>query len=121
MEIGAQSYTVRKYCQNAEDLAATLEKISAIGYRYIQLSAIGPIDPAEVRRLCDLNGLRIVLTHNPANEFLEKPDELIGGTGCMDADMSDWDPCRTVIVHRTEYGSLLRTSARRRNAFVQPG
>ena len=77
MEIGAQSYTVRKYCQNAEDLAATLEKISAIGYRYIQLSAIGPIDPAEVRRLCDLNGLRIVLTHNPANEFLEKPDELI--------------------------------------------
>ena len=77
MEIGAQSYTVRKYCQNAEDLAATLEKISAIGYRNIQLSAIGPIDPAEVRRLCDLNGLRIVLTHNPAKEFLEDPDGMI--------------------------------------------
>ena len=49
MEIGAQSYTVRKYCQTAEDLAATLEKIAAIGYRNIQLSAIGPIEPEVVK------------------------------------------------------------------------
>ena len=61
MEIGAQSYTVRKYCQTAEDLAATLEKIAAIGYRNIQLSAIGPIEPEVVKELCDRNGLRIVV------------------------------------------------------------
>ena len=77
MEIGAQSYTVRAYCQTAEELAGTLEKIAAIGYRYIQLSAIGPIAPETVRELCDRNGLRIVLTHNPESDFLEHPDELI--------------------------------------------
>ncbi len=77
MEIGAQSYTVRKYCQTAEDLAATLKKIAAIGYRNIQLSAIGPIEPEIVRELCDRNGLRIVLTHNPEKDFLENPEEMI--------------------------------------------
>ena len=76
MEIGAQSYTVRAYCQNAEDLGQTLEKIAAIGYRSVQLSAIGPIAPEQVKALCDRNGLRIVLTHNPESDFLDHPEEL---------------------------------------------
>ena len=45
MQIGAQSYTVRQYCQTEKDLGESLEKIAAIGYRNIQLSAIGPIPP----------------------------------------------------------------------------
>ena len=77
MEIGAQSYTVRAYCQTAEDLGQTLEKIAAIGYRSVQLSAIGPIAPEQVKALCDRNGLRIVLTHNPESDFLDHPEELI--------------------------------------------
>ncbi len=77
LEIGAQSYTVREYCQSEEDLARTLERIAAIGYRNIQLSAIGPIPPETVKRLCDRNGLRIVLTHNPETDFLRDTEELI--------------------------------------------
>ena len=77
MEIGAQSYTVREYCRTAEDLGQTLEKIAAIGYRTVQLSAIGPIAPETVRALCGRNGLRIVLTHNPEGDFLNNTEELI--------------------------------------------
>ena len=77
MQIGAQSYTVRQYCQTEKDLGESLEKIAAIGYRNIQLSAIGPIPPERVKHLCDANGLRIVLTHNPETDFLEKTDDLI--------------------------------------------
>lgn len=77
VEIGAQSYTVREYCRTAEDLGQTLEKIVAIGYRSVQLSAIGPIAPEKVKELCDRNGLRIVLTHNPETDFLDRPEELI--------------------------------------------
>ncbi len=76
-EIGAQSYTVREYCRNEQDFGQTLEKIAAIGYRNIQLSAIGPIDPKRVKALCDQNGLKIVLTHNPESEFLKEPEKLI--------------------------------------------
>ena len=77
MEIGAQSYTVREYCRNETDLGHTLEKIAGIGYRLVQLSAIGPIAPENVRDLCARNGLRIVLTHNPESDFLKNTEELI--------------------------------------------
>ena len=77
IRIGAQSYTVRAFCQNERDLGRSLEKIAAIGYRYIQLSAIGPIDPKRVKALCDQNGLEIVLTHNPEGDFLNNPAALI--------------------------------------------
>ena len=77
IRIGAQSYTVRAFCQNERDLGRSLEKIAAIGYRYIQLSAIGPIGPKRVKALCDQNGLEIVLTHNPEGDFLNNPAALI--------------------------------------------
>ena len=77
MQIGAQSYTVRAFCQNERDLGRTLERIAAIGYRCVQLSAIGPIPPKRVKALCDQNGLRIALTHNPEADFLYNTDALI--------------------------------------------
>lgn len=76
-EIGAQSYTVREFCRNEKDFGETMERIAAIGYRNVQLSAIGPIDPKRVKAICGQNGLRIVLTHNPENDFLSATDELI--------------------------------------------
>jgi len=77
MEIGAQLYTVRAYCQNEKDLGRTLKRIADMGYRFVQLSAIGPIAPVRVKALCEDNGLRIVLTHNPESDFLSDPDRLI--------------------------------------------
>ena len=77
MNIGAQLYTVRAYCQNEKDLTRSLKKVAEIGYRVVQISAVGPIPPERIRRLCDDNGLKIVLTHNPESDFLNNPDALI--------------------------------------------
>ena len=77
MQIGAQCYTVRTFCQNERDLGRALERIAAIGYRCVQLSAIGPIPPKRVKAICDQNGLHIVLTHNPEADFLTGIDALI--------------------------------------------
>jgi len=77
MKLGAQLYTVRAYCQNETDLGRTLERVAAMGYETVQLSAIGPIDPKRIKALCDQNGLRIVLTHNPEGDFLNGIDALI--------------------------------------------
>ena len=77
LEIGAQLYTVRMYCQNERDLGRTLEKVAGIGYKTVQLSGLGNIAPKRVKALCDENGLRIVLTHNPEQRFLENVDGLI--------------------------------------------
>ena len=77
MQIGAQMYTVRMFGQNERDLGRTLEKLAKIGYRYVQLSALGPIEPRRIKSLCDQNGLSIVLTHNPEGDFLDRTDALI--------------------------------------------
>ena len=77
MEIGAQLYTVRALCKTEKDLGVTLDRIARLGYRYVQLSALGPIDPPRVRALCDDNGLLIVLTHDGENAFLNDIDALI--------------------------------------------
>lgn len=77
MEIGAQLYTVRLFTQNETDFARTLEQVSKIGYRSIQLSALGPIPPKRVKALCDDNGLKIVLSHNHEKKFLSELDNLI--------------------------------------------
>ncbi len=61
--LAAQLYTVRQFAQNAKELAQSLQKIRAIGYKSVQVSGIGPISPAEVKRIVDDNDLSICNTH----------------------------------------------------------
>ncbi len=104
MTIGAQAYTVRAYTQTERDFRITMGRIAAIGYRAVQLSAIGPIDPKIIREICDENGLDIVLTHtNPERvltdtEGVIKEHEILGcdyiGLGSMPDRYrsADWLP-----------------------------
>ena len=61
--LAAQLYTVREFTKTAESFAESMRKVAAIGYSAVQVSAIGPIPDEEVRRICDENGLQIVITH----------------------------------------------------------
>ncbi len=78
MKLGAQLYTVRELCQNENDLASTLATVAEIGYHTVQISGVNAEIPAEtVRRLCDDNGLEIVVTHTAPNKILEAVDQVI--------------------------------------------
>jgi len=61
--LAAQLYTVRQFAQTANELAQSLQKIRAIGYKAVQVSGIGPIQPKDVKRMVDENGLAICITH----------------------------------------------------------
>jgi sugar phosphate isomerase/epimerase len=61
--LAAQLYTVRQFAQTANELAQSLKKIRAIGYKAVQVSGIGPIPTKEVKRIIDDNGLTICITH----------------------------------------------------------
>lgn len=63
--LAAQLYTVRDFAQTSHDLAATLNKVRAIGYTAVQVSGIGPIPPADVKRMLDDAGLICCITHIP--------------------------------------------------------
>ncbi len=75
--LGAQLYTVRKFIQTIPDIAETLRKIADIGYKAIQISALGPVDLKKVAKMVEDNGLLVVGTHTDWDHFLNKLDEVI--------------------------------------------
>lgn len=77
MQLGAQGYTIRMYCQNEKDIARSLRRVGEIGYRAIQVSGFGKIAPQRLRELCEENGLQIALTHSPEARILWDTDALI--------------------------------------------
>lgn len=78
MQTGAQLYTVRDYIQTEKDFKRTIKKIAEIGYKTVQISAIGKeISPQKIREICEEADLKIVLTHSDANRILNDTDNLI--------------------------------------------
>ncbi len=77
MQIGAQLFTLRAYTQTAADLDYSLGQVAEMGYKTVQLSAIGPIPPQTVKELCDKHGLQIVLTHTDPDRILNDTEAVI--------------------------------------------
>ena len=74
---GAQLYTVRDYTRTPEGVAETLRRVRAIGYRAVQVSAFGPVDPEQVAELASGHGLQIAATHFGWDEFQSDLGHLI--------------------------------------------
>jgi len=56
-------YTVRDFCKTPEGIAESCAKVKAMGYDGIQSSAFGPIDPRELKKILDGEGLACAATH----------------------------------------------------------
>jgi len=77
LTIGLQLYTLRDYCKNPKDIAQTLKKVREIGYRVVQLSALGPIDIKELKNILDSNGLYACSTHTSYERLLNQLNKVI--------------------------------------------
>ena len=75
--IAAQLYTVREFTKTPADIAETIRKVAAIGYEAVQLSALGEHDPAEVRKVCDGEGVTICATHTSYAMMRDEPQAAI--------------------------------------------
>jgi sugar phosphate isomerase/epimerase len=75
--VGAQLYTLRDTMKTPADMAVTLKKVAHIGYTAVQVSGIGEIDPSELVKMTDDNGLAIGATHMGWPMFLNGLDDLI--------------------------------------------
>lgn len=76
-KVAAQMYTVRDYCKTAADIARSLARVRQIGYEAVQLSGLGPIDPEELKRMLDGEGLRVAATHVAWQELQDDPERVI--------------------------------------------
>ena len=63
MIIGAQGFTIRNFAQNETDFRAAAKKLHDIGFKTLQVSAFGDIDPHILREICDENDMKIILIH----------------------------------------------------------
>lgn len=76
--LGAQLYTVREFTQTAEGLEKSLEKVAAIGYKNVQLSAHGKdIDPVFIRDALQKNNLVCHATHISFTDMQENLDKVM--------------------------------------------
>ncbi|MCD6520556.1 MAG: sugar phosphate isomerase/epimerase [Anaerolineae bacterium] len=75
--VGAQLYTVRQFTQDIKGVAETFKKIAEIGYPGVQISGFGPVDPKEVAKIAEDNGLIIASTHTSWDRFLHDLDAVI--------------------------------------------
>ncbi len=75
--IGINLYSLRQFAQTPPDIAQTLHKVKQIGYDFVQVSGLGPIDPKELRKILDSEGLGVCATHMAYPDFRDKMDEVI--------------------------------------------
>jgi sugar phosphate isomerase/epimerase len=75
MKIGVQTYTVRDYAKDAENIEAALRRIKAMGFDLIQLSGFGPCDIDLLAGWVKELGMEVCGTHSPWNRISE-PAEL---------------------------------------------
>jgi len=75
-QIAAQLYTVREFTKTPQDIRNTFKMVRQIGYEAVQLSALGPIDPAELKSIADEYGLKICITHTPYHRIVNDFDNV---------------------------------------------
>lgn len=72
----AQLYTLREFLKTPADIASTLKRVKSIGYDHVQVSGLGPIDPRELRRILDAEGLTCCVTHTSLDRLRSEPEKL---------------------------------------------
>ena len=77
-QIAAQLYTIRNYTTSTASFARSMKKLADIGFKAVQVSGVGPnIDPKDIRKICDDNGLTICATHDSQDKILNEPLSVI--------------------------------------------
>lgn len=61
--IAAQMYTLRDACKTPAEIATACAKVKKMGYDGIQISGIGKIEAAEMKKILDGEGLQCAATH----------------------------------------------------------
>jgi sugar phosphate isomerase/epimerase len=74
-QLAATLYSLRDLLKTRDGIRATLERLAAIGYPAVQVSAISwdLITPEDLARLCADLGLSICATHEPGDVLLGEP------------------------------------------------
>ena len=77
MKLAAQLYTLRAFTKTPKEIAKTLKRLATDGWTAVQASALGPIDPIELKKMLDANGLTCCATHDSMARYTNEPQAVI--------------------------------------------
>lgn len=78
LKLGAQFYTLRDFTKTPADFLRTMHRVADIGYKYVQVSGVGPDVKADViKKACDETGLSVYITHTPMQRIMDDTDAVI--------------------------------------------
>jgi len=84
-KIALQLWTLREHLKNVDEVARTFARVREIGYEHVQVSGLGAMPAAAVKKLADAAGLGICATHEDAREIIEEPGKVadtLSALGC---------------------------------------
>lgn len=94
--VAAQLYTLRQVLQTPEEIDRAFARLAGDGWKAVQASGLGPIEPAELRKIADKYGLDVCATHISYDRLVNdidgvlKEHEILGckyiGLGAMPMD-----------------------------------
>ncbi len=87
MKIGLQMYTVRDYMKTKADLLTTLDKLSAIGIRSIQVSVPGFITAEELAAELKTRGMSADSGYMPTGEDCKQLEKALHEAACFGTDV----------------------------------
>ena len=70
-KIGLNMYTLRDLCKSAAELNDTFGKVRESGYRYVQISGLSAVEPADIADAMKKNDLTACATHLSWDMFLD--------------------------------------------------
>jgi sugar phosphate isomerase/epimerase len=76
-QVAAQLYTLRDHLKTPADIALSLKKVAAIGYRAVQVSGVGPIPEEELNAILKAEGLVCCATHEDGNTIRKNPAKVV--------------------------------------------
>ncbi len=75
--LAAQLYTLRELCKTPAEVATACAKVKKMGYDGVQISGICQMDPKEMRRILDGEGLACPATHISLQRIENEVDAVI--------------------------------------------
>ncbi|OGF47806.1 MAG: hypothetical protein A2452_09705 [Candidatus Firestonebacteria bacterium RIFOXYC2_FULL_39_67] len=76
--IGLQLYTLRNFLKTPEDISVSLKRVKEIGYKGVEVfSGIGPIEPAELKKMINEAGLLSNSGHMNYGRIINETDKAI--------------------------------------------
>jgi sugar phosphate isomerase/epimerase len=75
--LAAQLFTLRDHLKDPKAIAKTLKRVRKIGYRNVQISGTGPVDPIDLRRMLEDADLKAIGYHTSMGELRERFVDLV--------------------------------------------